>query len=340
MKLNAIFLGLVCCLLSFPATAADAGLRYIKTRGKVICGTDTTSKTFAFTDEEKIRRGIDADICRMFALAVFGDSESFVLRNIPANRIYQALANNKIDIMLGNTSASAQTEIGTNISPIDILYYDKQVFAMNTPKTPSSSMEEFRGAKVCVLQHSPYEENLRAYNHRFGLEFKILPFATSTALREAFYLNRCDLITGSQIYLRGLAAAPVAQNTKISILPEEISVLPIYAYADRGNPTLKTIAKWIINAPKLAEAHEITSKNIDGVIGVRDSSIANLLGINGGLWKKFGLQPMWAKQYIAQYGNYGEVYERNIGKDSVLKIERDKNYLWDRGGMIASQPFI
>lgn len=340
MKLNKIFLGIFCCLLSFPAMGADAGLRYIKTRGKIICGTDTTTKTFAYTDEDKIRRGIDADICRLFAQAVFGDSESFTLKNIPANKINQALANNQIDIMLGNTTASARTEIGTNISPIDILYYDKQVFAMKTPEQMPASMEEFRGAKVCVLQNSPYEENLRAYNHRYGLEFKILPFASSAALREAFYLNRCNLITGSQIYLRGLAASPVAKNTQISILPEEVSVLPVYAYADRSNPTLKTLAKWIINAPKLAEEQEITSKNIDGVIGVRDASVANLLGMDGTLWKKFGLQPGWAKAYIKQFGNYGEVYERNIGKDSALQIERDKNYLWDRGGMIAAQPFI
>lgn len=340
MKLDKIFLGILCCLLSFPALGADAGLRYIKTRGKIICGTDTSTKTFVYTDEEKIRRGIDADICRLFALAVFGDSESFILRNIPSNKIHQALANNKIDIMLGNTSVSAQTEVSTSISPVDILYYDKQVFAMKTPEHMPSSMEEFRGAKVCVLQNSPYEENLRAYNHHYGLEFKILPFASSTALREAFYLNRCNLITGSQIYLRGLAVSPVAQNTQISVLPEEVSVLPVYAYADRGNPTLKTLAKWIINAPKLAEAQEITSKNIDGVIGVRDSSIANLLGINAKLWQKFGLQPGWVKSYIKQFGNYGEIFERNLGQNSALQIERDKNYLWDRGGMITSQPFI
>ncbi|MBQ7284846.1 MAG: transporter substrate-binding domain-containing protein [Alphaproteobacteria bacterium] len=340
MKLNAFFLVLLCCLVSFSATAADAGLRYIKTRGKVICGTDTATKTFAFTDKEKIRRGIDADICRMFALAIFGDSENFALKNVPTNKIHQALANNKIDIMLGNTSISAQTEISTNISPIDVLYYDKQVFAINTPDVMPSSMEEFRGQKVCVLQNSPYEETLRAYNHRFGLELKILPFISATAVREAFYLNRCELVSGSQIYLRGLATSPVAKNTKISILPEEISVLPIYAYIDYANPTLKTIAKWIINAPKLAEANEISSKNIDSVIGVRDSSVANLLGIDDKLWKKFELQPLWAKKYIKDYGNYGEIFERNIGKDSPLQIERDKNYLWDRGGMIVAQPFI
>lgn len=340
MKLKTFFLCLLCGLNALPAFGADAGLRYIKTRGKVICGTDMSTKTFAYTDEEQIRRGIDADFCRMFALAIFGNSESFVLKNVPTDKISKALANNQIDFMLGNTSVSAETEIGPPISPVEILYYDKQVFAAGQNEKQASSMEDFRGAKVCVLKNSPYEENLREYNHRYGLEFKLLTFPSLQALREAFYLKRCDLITGSQIYLRGLAASPIAKNTQISVLPEEIALAPVYAYADRGNPTLKTIGKWIVNAPKLAEAQEITSKNIDGVIGVRDASIANLLGLNPKLWQKFGLQPQWAKQYVKDYGNYGEVFERNLGSGSDLRIERDKNYLWNRGGMITALPFI
>lgn len=340
MKLKTFFLSMLCCLISFPAIGADAGLRYIKTRGKVICGTDMSSKTFAYTDQENMRLGIDADVCRLFALAIFGDSESFVLKNVPSNKIQKALANNQIDFMLGNTVSSANTEISTLISPVDLLYFDKQVFAIAQDKPLATSMEDFRGAKICVLKDSPYEENLRAYNHRYGLEFKMLTFPSSQALREAFYLNRCDLITGSQIYLRGLASSPIAKNIKISVLPEEIAVIPIYAYADRANPTLRTIGKWIINAPKLAEEQEISSKNIDSFIGVRDDSIANLLGINENLWKKFGLQPLWVKKYITTFGNYGEVFERNLGKESSLQIERDKNYLWNRGGMITAQPFI
>lgn len=340
MKLKTFFLSLFCCLCTFPALGADAGLRYIKTRGKVICGTDLSTKTFAFSDEEKIRRGIDADLCRQFALAIFGNSESFALKNVPADKIGKALANNQIDFMLGNTVISAGAEISSAASPVEVLYYDKQVFARGKPTEGASSMEAFRGAKVCVLKNSPFEENLRAYNHRYGLEFKILPYPSATALRQAFYLNRCDLITGSQIYLRGLAASSISQNAQVSVLPEEISILPVYVYADRSNATLKTIGKWIINAPKLAETHDISSKNIDGVIGVRDASVANLLGLDDKLWKKFGLQPQWAKQYIKDYGNYGEVFERNLGKDSPLQIERDKNYLGDRGGMITAQPFI
>ncbi len=342
MKLKFFFISLFLCLINLPSPAqsADPGLKYIRNRGKVICGTDLSVKTFAYTDKENFRHGIDADICRMFALAIFGNSENFALKNIPADKINRALANNQIDIMLGNTSVAAQTEISSQISPIDVLYYDKQVFAVNHPKDNATSMEDYRGAKVCVLKNTPFEENLRGYNLRYGLEFKVLGFSSAQALREAFYLNRCDLITSSQIYLRGLATAPMTKDSQIVVLPEEIAVQPIYAYADRGNTTLRIIGKWIINAPKLAEAMEISSKNIDSFIGIRDVSTANLLGVNGKLWIKFGLKPDWAKQYIKSYGNFGEIYERNLGKDSVLLIERDKNYLWDRGGLLTAQPFI
>ena len=339
MKLKTLIFSCCCLFCSSGALAADAGLRYINNRGYVICGTDLGSRTLAYQDEDKIWRGIDADICRSFAHAIFGNPESFKLRDVPADKISWALDNNKIDIMLGNAVLSAQQEITKPVNAADVLYYDRQVFATRGKKE-ASSMEDFRGSKVCVLADSMDAANLNEYNHRYALGLKVLQFPNLNAAKEAFYLNRCQLITGSEIYLRGLAGSLVSKNNDIIVLPEVLSYRPIYAYTHRNNTSLRATVKWIINALKLAEQQGMTSKNINTFIGVNDPSLRNLLGMDPELWRFVKLHPDWVKKAVEQRGNYGEIYERNLGKDSPLQLERGKNYLLEKGGLIAAQPFL
>ncbi len=339
MKLRAFFFSLVLCLSASTVFADDAGLRFIKSRGYVVCGTDLSSKTLAYKDEDGFWKGIDADICRNFAQAIFGNDEYFRLKNVPANKAVSALNNNQVDFMLGNSTLSAKQEISSPVAAVDILYYDKQVFA-SRQKIEATSMEDFKGAKVCVLDNSTDIANLNEYNHRYALEFKLLPFPTLDAAKQAFLLDRCQLISGSEIFLRGLNRSVVAKDTSVQLLPETIAYRPIYAYSAKANPTLRIIGKWIINAPKLAEQQGITSKNTDAFIGVRDASLRNLLGEDEGLWKSFGLNSKWVANALKARGNFSEIFERNLGKESELGIDRDKNYLIEKGGLISAQPFI
>ena len=339
MKLKTVFFYFCCLAYSSAALAADAGLRYINNRGYVICGTDLSGKTLAYRDEAKIWWGIDADICRTFAHAILGNPESFKLRDVPADKIAWALDNNKVDIMLGNNVLSAKQEITKPINAVDILYYDKQVFA-SRKKTNSSSMEDFKGSKVCVLANSMDLANLNEFNHRYALGFKILEFPNLNAAKEAFYLNRCQLISGSEIYLKGIANSLVAKNDETNVLPEIISYRPIFAYVHKDNSSLRITTKWIINALKLAEQQGMNSKNVNTFIGLNDPSLRNLLGVDMELWKEFGVYPDWVKKAVEQRGNYGEIYERNLGEDSPLQIERKKNYLLEKGGLISAQPFL
>ena len=339
MKLRAFFFSLVLCLSASTVLADDAGLRFIKSRGYVVCGTDLSSKMLAYKDEDGFWKGIDADICRNFAQAIFGNDEYFRLKNVPANKAVSALNNNQVDFMLGNSTLSAKQEISSPVAAVDVLYYDKQVFA-SRQKTKATSMEDFKGAKVCVLDNSTDIANLNEYNHRYALELKLLPFPTLDAAKQAFLLNRCQLISGSEIYLRGIKNSLVAKDTTVMVLPETIAYRPIYAYSAKANPTLRIIGKWIINAPKLAEQQGISSKNTDAFIGVRDTSLRNLLGEDEGLWKSFGLNPKWVAHSLKARGNFSEIFERNLGKESELGINRDKNYLIEKGGLISAQPFI
>ena len=343
MKLSRLILCFLCLGLgnvSDAFAAADAGLRYIQTRGTVRCGTDLRSKFYAYKDEDGFWHGFDADICKAISLAVFNRSDRFTMVNVSQEDITRALSTNKIDVMLGGAPYSAGMEISSQATPIDVIYYDKQMFlARNADK--AGSMEDYRGQKVCVVNNSEDQYNLEEYNARYNLDLKPLPFASSQRAKEAFLLNRCTLLTGNALYLTNTLKSAGIKDENTMVLPEVISVKPVYAFASKNNNALRISAKWILNALKLAEDIGINSSNIDIFIGVEDTSTKNLLGVNDALWNRFKVRdPQWVRKALKEIGNYGEIYEKNLGRESEFKLEREQNRLLKDGGLIIPQPFL
>ena len=340
MKLKPLFLSF--CLFIAPAwnaAAADAGLRYISSRGELRCGTDLTAKTYAYKDEDGFWRGIDADLCRVMATAVLGRGDKFEMVHVNTNQVAKALAGNQIDVMLGGAPYSAGAEIGSQISPVDIVYYDQQMFlAKNAEK--ATSMEAFKGKKVCTVMNSEELYNLEQFSEKYDLGFAPLLFPSAQKAKEAFLLNRCPLLTGNAMFLRNVMQTNVSKDTKIELLPEIIAVKPSYLLAAKDNETLRITLKWVLNALKLAEEKDITSQNIDVFTGIRDTATKNLLGSDPKLWKRFSLNPQWVRKAVKEQGNYGEIFERNMGKDSSLKLERKENNLLKNGGLIIPLPFL
>ena len=333
----------LCCLFLVSAVseaaAADAGLRYIQTRGVVRCGTDLSAKTYAYKDADGYWRGIDADLCRTLAAAVLGDKERIEMVNVTTNMVSKYLTTNKIDVMLGG-APPAGMEISSQATPVDVIYYDKQMFlARNADK--AGSMEDYRGQKVCVVNNSEDQYNLEEYNARYNLDLKPLPFASSQRAKEAFLLNRCTLLTGNALYLTNTLKSAGIKDENTMVLPEVISVKPVYAFASKNNNALRISAKWILNALKLAEDIGINSSSIDIFIGVEDTSTKNLLGVNDALWNRFKVRdPQWVRKRSKEIGNYGEIYEKNLGRESEFKLEREQNRLLKDGGLIIPQPFL
>ncbi len=340
MKLKTLIWSSLLLLAATEAFAADAGLRYIGSRGLIRCGTDLSTRSYAYRDEEKVWRGIDADLCRVFSMAIFGNSGSFEMIDVQANEISKALSSNKIDIMFGNNAMNASYEINSKANAVDIIYYDKQVFLAKPLEEEATSMAAYKGSNVCAVKNSEDLNNIYEYNRKFEAEFKPLSFINAAKAKEAFFLNRCPLLTANEIYLKGLAQSVVTKDKSMEILPEIVAYRPIYAYVNKENITLRIVSKWILNALLLAEAQNITSKNVDVFIGLTDNSTRNLLGAEKKLWLDFGLKPDWVQKAVRELGNYGEIYERNLGKDSDNKIERDKNNLIENGGLMKYQPFI
>lgn len=339
MKLKLLLLSFFSIFAAYEASAADAGLRYITTRGSVRCGTDLSAQTYAYKDADGYWRGIDADLCRVLATAVLGDKERFEMVNVDTSMVSKALATNKIDIMLGGASYSASTDIASQTTPVDILYYDSQMFLAKDSEN-TTSMEDYKGQTVCVVNNSDDLYNLDAYNNKYKLELKPLFFVSAQKAKEAFLLNRCKVLTGSSLHLANTLKSVNLSSEGTGVLPEIINVKPTYAFVAKNNNTLRIAAKWIFNAIKLAEDKGIDSQNIDIFIGVDDTSTKNLLGTDEKLWKKFGMNPLWVRKALKELGNYGEIYEKNLGSESEFKQERKENKLLKDGGLIIPQPFL
>ena len=332
------FLYLFFALFITPtALAADVGNVLIQQRNHVVCGIDREYKTLAY-QKDGSWRGLDADICRAIAAAVIGDAESFKLFPVTKENIGGALNSGKIDIMLGHQTLSAGEEARQNIIPVDTLYFDKIIFASRRT-TDAKSMRDFADARVCVLRNSNDLSLLKAYIEKHALPLKPLEMPSLPSLKEAFYLKRCDLVTGNEIFIKSIIQ-DLKSEDQPEILPEQLGILPIKAYSSPLSPRLNTSFRWIINALKLAAAEDISQQNIDTFKASKNKSVRNLLGLDPELWKKMGLSTNWAAEYIKTYGNYSHLLEQSFPMNSSSKTDFIPNIPLDKGGLITSIPFI
>lgn len=339
MKLKFWLVIISCVLAAEKVQAADAGFRYINTRGNVRCGTDLSTQTYAYKDESGYWRGIDADFCKVFSTAIFGRSDRFEMVDVKSYDAGKAISTNKIDIMLGDAPGTATRDITGKTTQAELMYFGRQMF-LGQKMEDATSMQPYKGKKVCAVTNSEDFYNLQDYSDKYDLELRPLMFQDAKRAKEAFLLKRCELLTGSEIYLKSIYQQMANDYMDIVMLPEVIAYKPVYAQVHKDNQKLRIAIKWIMNALTLAEKKGINSKNIEIFIGVKDTSIKNLLGIEPQLWEKFQLKPDWVKTELTELGNYGEIYERNLGSISEFKIEREKNRLIEDGGLIKSQSFF
>lgn len=337
MNLKISSIALFFIFLCTCAQARDVGLELIKHRSYVTCGVNEDYKVLASKNEDKLQ-GFDVDICKAIASAIIGNADNYKLVNVKKEKIGEALNSGKVDIMLGHTSLSAAEEVKMYVNPIDIMYFDRQIFA-SRQKTDASSMRDFAGMKVCVLGNSMYSVYLNEYNQKYALGLKILEMPSLTFVKEGFYLKRCDLVSGDEIFIRTITNELKSED-KAQVLPEDIAYIPVRAYSAGNNPTLSIALRWIINGLKIAYASEISSQTVDTYSATKSQSVKNLLGFDDKVWKTLKINPEWVKSYIKEYGNYQQILEKNIGKISPLGIDLKQNDLVEKGGLLTHVPFI
>jgi general L-amino acid transport system substrate-binding protein len=309
-------------------------LDYIRAQGKVRCGSNTQLKSFARLDDG-IWYGIDADICKAIAIAVLGDPEKIEMVNVEATEVGKALANGKIDVMLSGVPFKASQEISGGAENAGLLYYDQQLLMVaDEDKEP----EYYRGKKICVAAGSDYYRNFEEFNLKHNLDVSYLTFADMARVREAFLLKRCQMVTAGALFLSGLKQSMLKSDTKI--FPDQIAISPVYALVRPHNKEFRLAVKWILNALFLAEQYGINAQNLNFFASHNNQEIRNLMGDDPKLWQSLGLRSFWLNDAIKLLGNYGEIYDRNIGADSEYKIDRAQGKLVKDGGIVYPLPFM
>lgn len=332
-KVNFVKLLLI-ALFSFSTFAGT--LDIVKKRGKVRCGVSTGLAGFSSPDSKGNWRGLDVDFCRAVAAAIFNDPSKVDYVSLNAQQRFTALQSGEIDLLSRNTThnLSRDTQMGINFAPV--VFYDGQGF-MVRKKDGVKSAKDLDGASVCTQQGTTTELNMADFFRANRLKLKPVVFESNEEVNQSFIKGRCDALTTDK---SGLASerSKMKKPNDYLILPEIISKEPLAPAVRHGDDQWLDVVKWSIYAVIEAEELNINSKNIKNFLRSKNPRIRRFLGISRGNGKALGLEESWAKQIITHVGNYSEIFERHVGKNSPLKLDRGLNNLWTKGGLLYAPP--
>jgi general L-amino acid transport system substrate-binding protein len=310
----------------------------ILSRGKLICGVSGQLPGFSFVDEKGKYSGLDVDICRAIATALFDDPEKVEYRNLNAKERFTVLQAGEIDILSRNTTfiLSRDSSIGLEFAPI--IFYDSQSI-MVKKDSGIKSLKDFAGKSICVQTGTSTEQNLSDRMRQLGVKYTPVVFEDVNATFATYQEGRCQGVTADRSQLVSKRTTlPNSENNEI--LPVVMSKEPLAPAVKSGDPKWADAVRWIVFSTMEAEDLGINSGNIDQMAAsTTDPNVKRLLGKEGDLGKGLGLPNDFAFRIVKKVGNYGEMYDRNIGPKSVLKLDRGQNKLWKDGGLLYSPPF-
>ncbi|PNU19718.1 amino acid ABC transporter substrate-binding protein [Geothermobacter hydrogeniphilus] len=338
MKLAKI-MALVMCLSLLSAGLAFAGkdLDAVKKKGFIQAGVNGGVFGFGMPDEKGVWKGLDVDTARAIAAAIFGDAGKVKFTPLTAQQRFTALQSGEIDVLTRNATRTLTRETQLGLNFVHVNYYDGQGFLV-PKKLGVKSAKELDGATVCVLPGTTTEQNAADFFRSHNMKWKPVVIENTTELAKTFFAGRCDVLTSDASQLAGTRA--VAPNPKdYVILPEIISKEPLAPCVRHGDDQFRDIVDFAVLAMINAEELGITSKNVDQMLKSKNPAIKRFLGVIPGNGKALGLDEKWAYNIIKQVGNYGEVFDRNVGPKTTLGLERGLNALWTNGGLMYSPPF-
>ena len=322
--------------LAATALAAHAGtLDQVKARGQLICGSNTGLAGFGLPDSQGVWRGLDVDECRAIAAAIFNDPNKVKFLPINAKDRPTILASGEIDVLIRNTTWTLSRQIG-GMFFTGINFYDGQGF-MVKKKLGVDSALKLDGASVCVQQGTTTELNLADYFRAHNMKLEAVVFATDGEATKAYDTGRCDAYTtdASGLYSERLKMSNPDDNV---VLPEIISKEPLGPSVRKDDIQWFQIVQWTHYALVTAEELGVTKANVDEELKSDNPAIRRLLGVEGRFGEGLGLTNDWAYRIIKAVGNYGEIFERNVGMSSPIKIRRGLNALWNKGGLQYAPP--
>ena len=327
----------IATVLAFGMQAAGAQtLKAIKDRGQLVCGANGSLAGFGIPDPQGNWTGFDVDFCRAIAAAIFNDPTKVKFVPLTAANRFTALQSGEIDVLARNTTwtMSRDTSLGIDFAAVN--YYDGQGFMVRKVLKVSSALE-LNDASVCVQQGTTTELNLADYFRSNHMSLKTVTFATVDEALKAYDSGRCDAYTTDSSGLYGSRVLLADPGANI-VLPEIISKEPLSPAVRQGDDAWEDVVRWTHHAMLDAEELGVNKNNVDDQKNSTNPEIRRLLGLEGQFGEAMGLTNDWAYRIIKAVGNYGEVFERNVGQGSPLKIARGLNALWTKGGLQYGLP--
>jgi general L-amino acid transport system substrate-binding protein len=325
----AIALVLVCA-----SAAAQSTLDGVRKKGYVQCGVNTGLAGFSQPDSKGVWRGIDVDLCRAVAAAVFGDAGKVRFTPLTAQQRFTALQSGEVDILSRNTTWTLSRDTSLGLNFVGVNYYDGQGF-MVPKKLNVKSAKQLNGATICVQPGTTNELNLADYFRANKMTFKPVVIEKLDEVLNAYFNGRCDVYTTDQSGLVALRASRAQRPDDHLILPELISKEPLGPAVRHGDDRWFDIVKWSLFAMIEAEELGLSSKNIDQQAKAANPAIQRFVGASGDLGKMLSLDNRWAYQIVRQVGNYAESFDANL---KPLGFERGYNRLWTQGGLLYVPP--
>ena len=332
-----IFVFSVAFALGFAVAPACAQtLKTVKDRGSLLCGVSQGIAGFSLPDDKGNWSGLDVEFCRAIAAAIFNDASKVKFVPLSSKDRFTALQSNAIDVLSRNSTwtSSRDTSLGLNFAAVN--YYDGQGFIVRKALKVNSALE-LNGASVCTQTGTTTELNLADYFRSNNMKYEVIAFATADETIKAYDGGRCDVFTTdvSQLYAERLKLTNLNDHV---ILPEIISKEPLGPVVRHGDDQWFDIVKWVHFAMINAEELGVSSKNIDEALKSNQPEIRRLVGTEGAYGEQLGLTKDWVVRIVKHVGNYGEVFDRNVGTGSRLGISRGINRLWTKGGIQYAPP--
>jgi len=323
-------------LWGLPA-AAEPTLDVVKKRGQLICGVDGSLPGFSLFNAVKEWEGMDVDLCRAVSAAVLGDAGKVKFVPVSAQDRFGKLAAGEFDVLARNSTVTLQRAAGTKVRFAVVNYIDGQAFVV-PKKLKIEQLAGLSGATVCLARGTTHEFNLMAWFKARRLNVTVVHFDTTEQMYDAFLASRCSGLTADSSALAAMIVRS-GRAAEFMMLPEIISKEPLGPYVRDGDSAWLDVVRWTHYAMVEAEERGINPKNIDSLKReLTDPTLRVLLGVDPGNGKALGLSEDWFYNIVKQVGNYGDIYERNVGRGSALKFARGINALWNRGGQMYALP--
>ncbi|MFG1465385.1 amino acid ABC transporter substrate-binding protein [Xanthobacter sp. DSM 24535] len=331
---------ILCAVAGLIALGVGAGhaatLEDVKARGSLNCGVTQGLPGFSNPDDKGNWTGIDVDFCRAVAAAIFGDATKVKYSPLSAKDRFTALQSGGIDVLSRNTTwtMSRDTTLGFNFA--GVMYYDGQGFLVRKSLN-LKSVKDLAGASICVQTGTTNELNVGDYFRTNNLKYELIAFATIDETVKAYDSGRCDAFTSDQSQLYSVRLKLTNANDHM-VLPEVISKEPLGPLVRHGDDQWFDLIKWTYFALLNAEELGVTSKNVDEMVNSPNPEIKRLLGSDGKYGEAIGVPNDWVVKIVKQVGNYGEIFDRNLGPSTPLGINRGLNKLWNQGGLQYGMP--